>query len=141
MLPNIHIDSTFVGAGGGNPNKMDASSLMSGAQGMSAGASKVNGGGGSSGGSGGSSASSGGSSMFNPMNMMSGGTSGGSSGGTGGPMNMMNSMTGSSGTGTRTADLSGSSGFYFLMNYFPAWYFPSFLACLCFTLLSRSMSI
>lgn len=75
---------------------MDASSLMGGSPGMMSGASQVNGE--ASGGS-----TSGGSNMFNPMGSMMGGSSGGSGGGTSGPMNMMNTITGSSSVTGRTS--------------------------------------
>lgn len=82
----------FGGAKGGEPNKMDASSVMGGSSSMMGGANAVmNTGLGSGGGS-----SSG--TQINPMNMM--GSMGGGSGSQNfNPMNMMTSM-GGSGTGT-----------------------------------------
>lgn len=82
----------FGGAKGGDPNKMDANSLMGGSSGMMAGANAMMGTGGSS---------SGGGMNMNPGAMMGGGS------GSGGmnPMNMMSAMGGSSSGGTRTASM------------------------------------
>ena len=82
----------FGGAKGGDPNKMDANSLMGGSSGMMAGANAMMGTGGSS---------SGGGMNMNPGAMMGGGS------GSGGmnPMNMMSAMGGSSSGGTRTAGM------------------------------------
>ncbi|CAC5400461.1 unnamed protein product [Mytilus coruscus] len=88
----------FGGAKGGDPSKMDASSLMGGSSGMMSGANSVMSTGGSSGRSTGG--SSGGGMNLNPMNMMSsmmGGSGSGSGSGSGtNPMNAM--MGGTSGT-------------------------------------------
>lgn len=91
----------FGGAKGGDPSKMDASSLMGGSSGMMSGTNSVMTPGGSSGGSTG--ASSGGGINLNPMNMMSS-MVGGSGSGSGSGTNPMNAMMG----GTSATSRGGS---------------------------------
>ncbi|VDH97742.1 Hypothetical predicted protein [Mytilus galloprovincialis] len=93
----------FGGAKGGDPSKMDASSLMGGSSGMMSGTNSVMTPGGSSGGSTG--ASSGGGINLNPMNMMSSMT-GGSGSGSGSGTNPMNAIMG----GTSATSRGGNSG-------------------------------
>ncbi|CAC5412553.1 unnamed protein product [Mytilus coruscus] len=99
----------FGGAKGGDPNKMDASSLMGGSSGMMSGANSVMSTGGSSGGITKGGGSSGGGMNLNPMNMMSGMMGGSGSGsGSGSGTNPMNAMIGGT-SGTSRGANSGSA--------------------------------